>query len=87
MCVCVPFSSIDADDCCSVHSNSKQNRLSWCVLSLTGGELFEQLSAKGYYRERDAANIMRTVLQVRSRIPLLLLAALASGTPALGLER
>jgi hypothetical protein len=29
-----------------------------------GGELFEQLSAKGYYRERDAAHIMRTVLQV-----------------------
>jgi hypothetical protein len=31
-----------------------------------GGELFEQLSAKGYYRERDAAHIMRTVLQVRA---------------------
>lgn len=31
-----------------------------------GGELFEQLSAKGYYRERDAAHIMRTVLQVRT---------------------
>lgn len=30
----------------------------------TGGELFEQLSAKGYYRERDAAHIMRTILQV-----------------------
>lgn len=32
-----------------------------------GGELFEQLSAKGYYRERDAAHIMRTVLQVRTQ--------------------
>uniref|UniRef100_A0A383VCA4 non-specific serine/threonine protein kinase n=1 Tax=Tetradesmus obliquus TaxID=3088 RepID=A0A383VCA4_TETOB len=30
----------------------------------TGGELFEQLSAKGHYRERDAASIMRTLLQV-----------------------
>jgi hypothetical protein len=30
-----------------------------------GGELFEQLSAKGHYRERDAAHIMRTLLQVR----------------------
>jgi serine/threonine protein kinase len=30
----------------------------------TGGELFEQLSAKGFYRERDAAHIMRTLLQV-----------------------
>jgi hypothetical protein len=33
-----------------------------------GGELFEQLSAKGYYRERDAAHIMRTILQVRRTV-------------------
>jgi serine/threonine protein kinase len=35
-----------------------------CTL-VAGGELFEQLSAKGHYRERDAASIMRTLLQVR----------------------
>lgn len=43
-----------------------------CVLDLgdaAGGELFEQLSAKGYYRERDAAHIMRTVLQVCDAVP------------------
>lgn len=33
-------------------------------MGAAGGELFEQLSAKGHYRERDAANIMRTLLQV-----------------------
>lgn len=35
-----------------------------CLSCWAGGELFEQLSAKGHYRERDAANIMRTLLQV-----------------------
>lgn len=35
------------------------------VVAAAGGELFEQLSAKGHYRERDAASIMRTLLQVR----------------------
>jgi serine/threonine protein kinase len=35
------------------------------AFAAAGGELFEQLSAKGHYRERDAASIMRTLLQVR----------------------
>jgi hypothetical protein len=41
-----------------------------CTL-FAGGELFEQLSAKGHYRERDAASIMRTLLQVRESLQLL----------------
>eukprot|EP00775_Hariotina_reticulata_P001153 gene1153-1493_t len=43
-----------------MEDNSKVERQA----SLAGGELFEQLSAKGHYRERDAAHIMRTLLQV-----------------------
>ena len=31
----------------------------------TGGELFEHLAAKGHYRERDAAALMRTIVSVR----------------------
>ncbi len=30
----------------------------------TGGELFEHIAAKGHYRERDAAHLMRTLLMV-----------------------
>jgi hypothetical protein len=29
----------------------------------TGGELFQQISAKGHYHEKDAAHLMRTILQ------------------------
>lgn len=30
----------------------------------TGGELFEHIAAKGHYREKDAAHLMRTLLMV-----------------------
>ena len=30
----------------------------------TGGELFEHIAARGHYREKDAAHLMRTLLMV-----------------------
>lgn len=30
----------------------------------TGGELFEHIAAKGHYRERDAAHLMRSIVMV-----------------------
>lgn len=35
---------------------------------LPGGELFQHIAAKGHYRERDAAALLRTLLQVGGRV-------------------
>lgn len=41
----------------------------FCHAPCAGGELLQHIAAKGRYREKDAAHLMRTILQVRFPLP------------------
>lgn len=61
------------------YSDDSPAALVWLV---AGGELFEHIAAKGHYREKDAAHLMRTILQASVHWTSRYMCALCNDTDA-----
>ena len=66
-------SSISSSSSSSIRSSSinNNNNNNNNKNKTPGGELFDRIIAKGFYSEKDAAEVTREVLQVTVHVPLL----------------